>query len=190
RAPEEPEAAALALQVRPRSHEAALLVIEVCEFDLQAPFGSRRTLAEYLENQTGPIGHLALQRLFQIALLDRRQRAVDDDQLGLVLLTGDRDILDLPRPEERARPYLAHGQDEGFGDDDPDREREPTCLGEARLGIEIVMLPAYVRAHDKGPRTAGHLTEKVVVEAQSSSPSQSSLRSTGVAGWIVEIACL
>src|SRR5690606_17139440 len=51
RAPEESETAALALQVRPRSHEAALLVIEVCEFDLQAPFGSRRTLAEYLEDQ-------------------------------------------------------------------------------------------------------------------------------------------
>src|SRR5690606_21754074 len=94
RAPEEPEAAALAFQVRPRAHETTLLVIEVCEFDLQTPFGSRRTLTEYLEDQTGPVDHLALQRFFQIALLDRRQRAVDDDQLGLVLLTGDRDILD------------------------------------------------------------------------------------------------
>ena len=46
------------------------------------------------------------------------------------------------------------------------------------------------RGPPEGSRAARDFAQQVVVEAQFSSPSQSSDRSTAVAGWIVETACL
>ena len=190
RTAEEAEATALAFKVGPAAHEAALLVIEMCELDLQPAFGSRRTLAEYLEDQSGPVDDLAGELFFQIALLDRAQRAVHDDKLGLVLLAGDADIVDLPRPEQQVRAHFAHRQHEAVGNGNADRQRQPLGFGKPRLRVEIIGHPADVRAHHQCPRPARNLAHQVIVEAQFSSSSHSSVRSTGVAGWMVDTACL
>jgi hypothetical protein len=53
-----------------------------------------------------------------------------------------------------------------------------------------VVPPAHIGAYYERARTARHFAHQVVVETQSSSPSNSPERSTAVAGWIVETACL
>ena len=84
-AAQEAEAAALAFQVGPAAHEPALLVIEMGKLNLQAPFGGCCAFAEDFQDQTGAVDHLAFQTVFQIALLDRSERTIDDDELAFVL---------------------------------------------------------------------------------------------------------
>ena len=70
-AAEEAEAAALALKVGPGADQPALLIDEMGELDLQAPFPRPRARAEDLENQSGAVEHLGVPRGLQIALLHR-----------------------------------------------------------------------------------------------------------------------
>jgi hypothetical protein len=58
------------------------------ELDLEPSFGSRRPLAENLEDEPGSVDHLGFGRGLEILLLDRSDRGVDDEELGLV--RGDR----------------------------------------------------------------------------------------------------
>jgi hypothetical protein len=44
------------------------------EFDLQPPFGASPRAHRRFEDQPGAVDHLALELVFQIALLDRGQR--------------------------------------------------------------------------------------------------------------------
>src|SRR5260221_1892194 len=76
---EEAVAAALTLQMGPGTHETRALIAERSELDLQPPLMSARPRAENLENQAGAVDDLAVPRLLEVALLDRRDRRVDDD---------------------------------------------------------------------------------------------------------------
>ena len=125
---EEAKATTLTLKVGPTANKATLLVVEMREFDLQTALGSRRALAEDLEDQSRAVDHLALERFLKIALLDRAERAIDDDELALILLAPGRDVLHLSGPEQRVRLHLAGGQDLRMCDDDTDRERKPFRL--------------------------------------------------------------
>ena len=98
-AAEEAEAAALPFEVGPAPHQSPGLIIEMGQLDLQPPFRRRGALPEYLEDEAGAVDHLGLGRGLEIALLNRGDRRVDDDQLGLGLARRLGDILDLPRPE-------------------------------------------------------------------------------------------
>ena len=143
---------------------------------LQPPFGGRRAFAEDLEDQPGPVDHLARELFLQRALLNRGERAVDDDQLRLGQFGLGADLFDLPRPEQRGGPHVADRLDIAFRHLDPDRVREADRLREALLGRQVVDLAANVGADDERARTARHLALQVIFEnlgrsCQSSSSS-------------------
>ena len=87
-AADEAEGAALALQVGPGAHEAAALIAQRGQLDLQLAFTAARPGAEDLEDQARAIDDLAVPGTLQIALLYRAQRRVDDDDVDLE--RGDR----------------------------------------------------------------------------------------------------
>ena len=98
RTAEKAEAAALALEMRPGSHQPALLMREMRVLDLQRTFARARTLAEYLEDQGRPVDDLGAERLLQIALLHRRKRAIHDDQVASSAFTFSASSVTLPEP--------------------------------------------------------------------------------------------
>ena len=59
-AAEKAEAAALAFEMGPGPHQPALLIVEMGELDLQAPFPRPRARAEDLEDQAGAVEHLGV----------------------------------------------------------------------------------------------------------------------------------
>ena len=75
-------AAALALQVRPRAHEARALPGQLGEGDLEASFAALRPEGEDLEDEPGAIQDLDPEAVFQIALLAGREGGIDEEQLG------------------------------------------------------------------------------------------------------------
>ena len=81
---EKAEAAALALKVGPGAHQPALLIDEMGELDLQAPFPRPRPRAEDLEDESGAVEHLGAPRGLEIALLHRGERMIDDHELRIL----------------------------------------------------------------------------------------------------------
>ncbi len=71
-------AAALAFQVSPASDQPASLVVQRRQFDLQAALPSSGAFAEDFQNQPGAVDDLTLPGLFQVSLLHRGQRRIDD----------------------------------------------------------------------------------------------------------------
>ena len=196
-AAEEAEAAALALEVGPAAHQPPGLIVEMGELDLQPPFGGRRALAEDLEDQAGAVDHLGLGLVLEVLLLDRGQRGVDDQQLGLVLARPASAISSTwPLPNRVAGADRAHPESARVADDvDADR------LGQARAPPRAA--PRRSRARPRrgssgttmhGALAARDLDRAIAVEdAQASvlrivglaAPSLS-----GCAGCTVEMACL
>ena len=106
----EAETASLTLQVSPASHEAASLIIEMRELHLQPTFCRRRTLSKDLQNQPCPVDHLGADLLFEVFLLDWRQRRIDDQQPDALLLCGLGNLLDLAFAEQCRGPNRSHAE--------------------------------------------------------------------------------
>src|SRR5690606_28833945 len=124
---------------------------------------------------------------------DGRERAIDDDQLGLFLLAREADPFDLPFPEQCTRTDRADRQDERLGHNDTDRQSETLGFFEPGLGVVGSPLSANVGTDHDGACAPCDFAFDLVVRSQSPSPSSSpisAVRSTGAAGWIVETACL
>ncbi|HMJ93315.1 MAG TPA: hypothetical protein VK472_04370 [Allosphingosinicella sp.] len=134
-AAEEAEAAALALEVGPAPDQPPRLIVEMGELDLEPPFRGSGALSEYLEDQAGSVDHLGLRLLLEILLLDRSDRGVDDDQLGLGLDGGHGDRLDLARSEQGGRLRGADSKMKPVGHVDSDRLGEARGLVQPRLDV-------------------------------------------------------
>src|SRR3546814_1861490 len=133
---EEAETAALALEVGPAAHQTPRLIIEMRKLDLQAALGRRGAFAEDFEDQAGAVDHLRAKRRFEIALLNRAERRIDDDKLDAFRCDIGRDRVDLADAEQGRRPRLAQAQRVDGNDVEPDREREPPRLLRTRVRSE------------------------------------------------------
>ena len=188
---EETEAATLPFKVGPAPHQPALLIIEMRQFDLQPPLGGRCALAEDFEDQPGTIDHLGGERLLQIALLDRRDRGIDDDERRLLHAHLLGELLDLARTEQRRRLGRAQAETDLVDHIQPDRGGETCCL--VQSGLHRSVMPTDVGERDDragAPRDTVARTASEPAQAASASSSPSSARLTGWSGWSVEIACL
>src|SRR5262245_1834656 len=142
RATEKAEAAALAFEMRPRPNQPALLVDEVSELDLQAPFPRPRSPAEDLENESGAIQHLRSPCRFEIALLHRGQRMIDDDEPGLFGAHQPSKLLDFAGAEQRRGTRRFKWHQSACGDVEIDRSGKPDRLIETRLRRSLESIAA------------------------------------------------
>src|SRR5438105_60053 len=121
--------------MRPRAHQRALLILEMRKLDLEHAFAGMSTAAKDFENEAGAVENLGIPGALQIALLDRRKRGVDDDEIGLALLHDSGDLGDFARAEKSRRSWFGKRSDQ-FGDDFKiDRPRQLYCLGKAARRI-------------------------------------------------------
>ena len=157
----ETEAATLTLQMGPGSHQPAALVIQMRKFNLQRAFPRLGPSAEDLKDQSSAVQYLGVPGLFQVALLDRRQRAIHDHQFDIVPGDQAEDLLDLALAEIGRRPDLADRRDQRIGDAEVDGARQPHRLLEPCLGIadarsigrrlSVATAHAQIRADDDHP---------------------------------------
>ena len=110
------------------------MISEVRKFDLQRAFARSRALPEDFEDQAGAIDHLSLERALQIALLHRRERAIQDGESDLFVLDLARDLFDLAPAEIGCRPDCAEMHFEGTSDIEIDGAGQPDRLFQARFG--------------------------------------------------------
>ena len=81
---QEPETTALAFKMGPGAHQPALLISKMGEFDLQPAFLRPGAASKYFEDQAGSIEHLGAPGPFQIALLDRAQLMIHNNQASIL----------------------------------------------------------------------------------------------------------
>ena len=194
RSTQESEAAALPLEVGPAPDQAARLIVEMRELDLQSAFGGRRPLAEDLEDQTGAVDHLRADLLLQILLLDRGQRRIDNEQTGSLLFRRFGDLLDLPFAKQRRGPHFTNAQRPSGDDIDADRRCQALRFLDTRFGRAARAFAPELGNGDDRALAASDLDRAIAVEiiqdSLSSSPSAAAPRLSGCAGCRVEMACL
>src|SRR6185437_7674396 len=101
----------------------------MCKLDLQRAFLGLGAATKDFKDQAGAIENLGIPGFLEVALLDRRQRAIHHHQFDFV--SGDKpdDLLDLALAEIRRRPDLTDWRDESLRD----RKIDSTCESDGFL---------------------------------------------------------
>ena len=97
------DAAAQARQVLPLAREPRQQVLQLRQLHLQLAGQAVGALREDVEDELAAVDDLHLQRAFEVALLRRRQRVVEDDDVGAALLHQRAHLLNLARADEGCR---------------------------------------------------------------------------------------
>jgi hypothetical protein len=93
-AAEKAKPAALAFEMCPGAHQAGPLIGQRRQFDLQSAFMGAGPRAENFKDQARPVDDLGLPAPFEIALLHRAQRSVDDDERYVVFVDQLAEVFD------------------------------------------------------------------------------------------------
>jgi hypothetical protein len=100
--------------VGPRANEARSEILQLCELDLQLAFVTARALREDIEDQAGSVDDTSVKRTLKIALLRRRKRVVEDDDVDVVRLAREAQLLGLTAADEHGG--IGTGTATGEGD--------------------------------------------------------------------------
>jgi hypothetical protein len=182
------------------------------QFDLQRAFLGLGAAAEDFQDQPGAVEHLGVPGFLEIALLNRRQRAIHHHQLDVVPGDEAGDLLDLALAEIGRGPDLADRCDQRVGDHKVDGARQANGFLEPGLGaahdvmarLRLGLAPAHaqIRADDDHPpdlfapcrpRTLGspfRISGFQSDHSQAGASSPPSNNWIGAPGMMVEIACL
>src|ERR1700730_16931744 len=95
----------------PRSNQSRFLVGEMGELDLQHAFTFSCSSSKNLEDQSGAIDDLGRKRIFEIALLHRRQAAIHDNEIDLFGAYQSRELGGFAFAEVTRRPDLRKRSD-------------------------------------------------------------------------------
>jgi hypothetical protein len=79
--------------VAPETRQAGQQMLQLRQFNLQLAFASASPLSENVQDQRGPIQHLAVENFLQVAALSRRKLIVEDYGVDLRLLTVQREFV-------------------------------------------------------------------------------------------------
>ena len=103
------------------------------ELDLERAFPGLGAAAEDFQNQSGTVEHLGVPGLLEIALLDRRQRAIHHHKFDLVPGDQSDDLLDFALAEIGRGTDLVDRSDQRIRDRKIDGARETDGLLQPRL---------------------------------------------------------
>jgi len=103
------------------------------QLHLKPTFPRTGAFAEDLQDESCPVEHLGAPGLFEVPLLHRGQRGVDDDDFRLEPMTKRLDLINLAAAYKRRGGRLRDGRDQAFFDLKSDRGGESYGLFKTRF---------------------------------------------------------
>ena len=120
------------------------------EIDLQASFGGARPRAENFQNKRGAVEHLGVPRFFEIAVLNRRERGIDDNKTGARIAGVERcqNRFDFAGSDPRRGLWSDEGHNLAQQHFEVDRLGKPAGLLETRLGRPAPFVAGEIDVND------------------------------------------
>ncbi len=149
-------ATALTFEVGPATHQARRDVLELRELHFELAFVAARALREDVEDQSRAIEHAAFDEFFEIALLRRRERMIEQHHVGVVFDRGGANLIGLATAHEESRIGAIAPSADAHHRERARRARELLELED----IFGVRGRADAKAHEHGPLTCAWSLEQ------------------------------